>query len=87
MQDVTVRPVGTADYITNYTGKMMGRTMSSSNLILLTPLEDKSRGMLLAHEVLGQQLRIQGLDVIRLQINEIDLLREKESKIFISAEN
>jgi hypothetical protein len=87
MQDVTVRPVGTADYIRNNTGKMMGRTMSLSNLILLTPLEGKSRGMLLTHEVLGQHLRVQGLDVIRLQINEIDLLREKESEIFISAEN
>jgi hypothetical protein len=43
--------------------------------------------MLLTHEVLGQHLRVQGLDIIRLQIKEIDLLREKESEIFISAEN
>jgi hypothetical protein len=66
MQDITARPVGTADYIRNNTGKMMGRTMSLSNLILLTPLEGMSRGMLLTNEVLGQQLRVQGLDVIRL---------------------
>jgi hypothetical protein len=43
--------------------------------------------MLLIHEVLGQELRVQGLDVIRLQISEIDLLRKKESEIFVSAEN
>jgi hypothetical protein len=77
MHDVTARPVGTADYIRNNTGRMLGRTMSLNNLILLTPLEGKSRGMLLTHEVLGQELRVQGLDMIRLQISEIDLLRKK----------
>ena len=81
--DVNSRPVGIADYIRNNTGRMMSRTMSLSNIILPSPLEGKSRGMLLTHEVLGQELRVQGLDVIRLHINEIDLLREREREIFI----
>ena len=80
-------PVGTADYIKNNTGKMFGRTMSLSNLILNTPLEGKSRGKLLTYEFLGLELRVQGLDVIRLQINEIDLLREQEGEIFLASEN
>ena len=85
--DINLRPVGTADYIKNNTGKMMGRTMLLSNLILPAPLEGKSRGMLLTHEVLGQEQRVQGLDAIRLQINELDLLRERECEIFHAAEN
>jgi hypothetical protein len=76
-----------ADYIRNNKGKMLQRTTLLSDVILPTPLKDTSRKELLTHETLGPEHRQNGLNVLRLQVSEINLLREVESEIFSAGEH
>ena len=76
-----------ADYIRNNKGKMLQRTTLLSDVILQAPLKDKSRKELLTHEMLGPVHKQNGLNVLRLQVSEINLLREVESEIFSAGEH
>jgi hypothetical protein len=76
------RPIGTADFIWSNKGKMLSRTILVSNIILPTNLVGLSRDNLLTYDLLGLHQRVFGLDVMRLQLSEIELIRERESEIF-----
>ena len=62
---------------------MLQQTMLLSNLILPAHIEGKSRSTLLTIEALGQDQRVDGFEVMRLQIDEIESLRERENEIFL----
>ena len=81
--DASEKPAGTADSVKNNTGKLLQQTMLLSNLILPAHIEEKSRGKLLTIEALGQDQRVDGSDVMRLQNHTIESLRERESEIFL----
>ena len=80
-------PMENADYIRNNKGKMLQRTTLLSNVVLPTPLEDTSRKQLLTHEILAPEHRQNGLDVLRLKVSDLILLREVESDIFCAGEH
>lgn len=83
----TPKPAGSVEYIRNNSGKMLSRTILLSDLILPCDLQNISRNQLLTHEMLGQDRRVNGMNVFRLQSSEIELLRERESEIFCSLES
>ena len=78
------KPAGSVEYMKNNTGKMLQRTMLLSDLILPCDLHSINRKQLLTYEVLGLDRRINGMDVLRLQLSEIEVLREREGDIFCS---
>ena len=66
---------------------MLQRTILLSNVILPTPLKNVSRKELLTHEMLGQEHRQNKLNVMRLKVSELNLLREFKSEIFCAGEH
>lgn len=74
--------VGTADYVRNSAGKMLHRTMLLSNIILPPIVPGKTRNNLIAVAILGVDQRYNGMDIYRLQLSDIDIIRERESEIF-----
>jgi hypothetical protein len=64
-----------ADYIRNNEGKMLQRTTLLSNVILPTPLKDSIRKQSLANKILEPVHRQNELDVLRLKISELIVLR------------
>jgi hypothetical protein len=82
MNVLNPRPIGTADFIRSNEGKMLSRTILVSNIILPTNLVGLSRDNLLTYDLLGLDQRVFGLDVMRLQLTEIELIRERESELF-----
>ena len=80
------KPIGAADFIRNNEGIMLSRTILLSNISRPSNIDGLSRDKLLTYEMLGLDQRVCGLDVMRLQINEIGLIRERESEIFSIAD-
>lgn len=80
------RPVGSADYVRDITGKQTIRTILLSNIVLPTIRADMTRNSILACTLLDPSERRDGLDVYRLQINEIEMLSERENELFDSLE-
>lgn len=76
------RPIGTADFIRSNEGKLLSRTILVSNIILPSNLVGMSRDKLLSYNLLGLDQRVFGWDVMRLQLGEIESIRERESEIF-----
>ena len=80
------RQVGSIDYVKNNTGKMLHRTLLVSDLVFPADLGSASRDKLLTSEMLDGAQRFRGLDVYRLKMCDIELLRERETEIFCDRE-
>lgn len=80
------RPVGTADYVRDISGKQTIRTILLSNIVLPAIRADMNRNSIIACTLLGPSERRDGLDVHRLQKSEIEMLSERESELFNSLE-
>ena len=78
--------VGSIDYVKNNTGKMLHRTLLISDLVLPTDLRSASRDKLITSEMLDPERRVRGMNVYRLQMRDIDLMRERETEIFYNQE-
>jgi hypothetical protein len=78
--------VGSVDYVKNSTGKMLHRTLLISDLVLPADLRSASRDKLITSEMLAPEQRVRGMNVYRLQLCDIDLLRERETEIFCNRE-
>lgn len=77
------RPQGTVDYIRNHTGiKMLQRTILLSNIVLPLLRPEMGRTSMIQCKVLSPAERIEGLDVLRLQSNEVEMLCERETELF-----
>lgn len=74
--------VGTVDYVRNNTGKMLHRTMLLSNIILPAIVAGKTRNNLVAVSILGVDQRYNGMDIYRLQLHDIEIIREREGELF-----
>jgi hypothetical protein len=74
--------VGTVDYVRNNAGKMLHRTMLLSDIILPAIVEGKTRSNLVAVSILGIDQRYNGMDIYRLQLNDIEIIREREGELF-----
>jgi hypothetical protein len=61
---------------------MPSRMILSGYISLPSNIDGLSRDKLFTYEMLGLDQRVCGLDVMRLQMNEIELIRERESEIF-----
>lgn len=81
------RTVGTVDYVRNVTGKMLLRTIHISDLVLPSDIRELRRNQVIASELLGPEKRIDGLNVYRLLMSDIGLLREREGEIFCNMES
>ena len=69
-------------YACTRTARTGVRVTLLSNVILPTSLKDASRKQLLTHEMLAPEHQQNGLDVLRLKVSDLILLREVESDIF-----
>ena len=78
--------MGSVDFVKNNTGKMLHRTLLISDLVLPADLRSASRDKLISSELLGLEQRVHGMDVYRLQLCDIGLLRERETEIFCNKE-
>lgn len=78
--------VGSIDYVKNNTGKMLHRTLLISDLVLPADLRSASRDKLIMSEMLDPERRVRGMNVYRLQMRDIDLMRERETEIFCNQE-
>ena len=67
--------------------KVLQRTTLLSNMIHPTLLKYTFRKEFLEHKMLGPEHRQNGLDISRLKLSELNLLREVESKRFCAGEN
>jgi hypothetical protein len=77
------RPEGTVDYIRNHSGiKMLARTILLSNIVLPLLRPEMRRTSIIKCEVLSPAERVDGLDVHRLQSNEVEMLFERETELF-----
>ena len=70
----------TQDYIRNNT--LRSRPILLSDVILPTLHQGVSRSDFIKCDVLEPTARIRGLDVYRLQLQDIEFLREREIEIF-----
>ena len=73
---------GTVDFIRNK--KLSNKTILLSSVILPVLVEGQSRNRTVNCEVLDLSQRLNGLDVIRLHVNDLDILRERENELFPS---
>jgi hypothetical protein len=78
--------VGTVDYVRNNAGRMLHRTMLLSNIILPPIVAGKTRSNLVPVSILGIDQRYNGMDIYSLQLNDIEIIRERENEIFNSAD-
>ena len=72
----------TQDYIRSNDRLLRSRPILLSDVILPTLRHGVSRSDLIRCEVLDPTERIRGLDVYRLQLQDLELLRERENEIF-----
>ena len=79
--------MGTVDYVRNVTGKMLHRTIHISDLVLPSDIRELRRNQVIASELLGPEKRIDGLNVYRLLMSDIEFLREREGEIFCNIES
>ena len=56
-------------------------------MILPTSIKDASRKQLLTHEMLAPEHRQNEIDVLRLKVSDLIILREVESDIFCANEH
>ena len=75
-----VRTQGTQDYIRN--NALRSRPFLLSDVILPIIRSGSSRSDLIKCEVLEPTERIRGLDVYRIAVQDIELLREREDELF-----
>jgi hypothetical protein len=73
---------GTVDFIRNR--KLSNKTVLLSSVILPILVEGQSRNRTVNCLVLDPSKRLDGRDVIRLQVNDIEILRERENELFPS---
>jgi hypothetical protein len=78
--------VGTVDYVRNNTGKMLHRTMLLSNIILPAIAARKTRNNLVPVSILGIDQRYSGMDIYRLQLNDLEIIRERVGELFNTAD-
>jgi hypothetical protein len=71
---------GTVDFIRNR--KLSNKTVLLSSVILPILVEGQSRNRTVNCLVLDPSKRLDGRDVIRLQVNDIEILRERENELF-----
>ena len=76
------RPQGTVDYVRNNSGKLLQRTILLSNIVLPILRPDMRRTSIIQCQILSPEERQEGLDVHRLQSNEVEMLCERESELF-----
>lgn len=76
------RPPGTADYIRDNSGRLLQRTILLCNIILPNLSASMNRASMMKCTVLSQEERWEGLDVHRLQVNEVDNLHERDIEFF-----
>ena len=79
---VNIEADGTVDFIRNR--RLFNKTILLSSVILPVLVEGQSRNRIVNCQVLGPSQRLNGLDVIRLHVNDIEILRERESELFPS---
>lgn len=79
---MNVEANGRVDFIRNR--KMSNKTILLSSVILPVLVEGQSRSQIINCQVLDLSERLNGLDVIRLHVNDIDILRERENELFPS---
>ena len=78
--------VGSIDYVKNNTGKMLHRTLLINDLVLPADLRSVSRDKVIMSVMLDPESRVRGMDVYRLQMSDIELMRERETEIFCNWE-
>jgi hypothetical protein len=78
--------VGTVDYVRNNAGRMLHRTMLLSNIVLPPIVAGKTRNDLVPVSILGIDQRYNGMDIYRLQLNDMEIIRERENEIFNSTD-
>ena len=78
--------VGSIDYVKNNTGRMLHRTLLINDLVLPADLRSVSRDKVIMSVMLDPESRVRGMDVYRLQISDIELMRERETEIFCNRE-
>ena len=77
-------PAGTADYIGS--GELLQRTVLLSNIVLPVISSYMDRESIVPCEVLSHSERVEGLDVFRLLINDIEKLF-KEKRYYLILQN
>lgn len=80
------RPTGTVDFVRSSVDKLLHRTVLMSNIILPKFVEGRTRSNLIPVSLRVGDLRINGMNVYRLQSVDLDVLRERESELFPIAE-
>ena len=80
------RPTGTVDFVRSSVDKLLHRTVLMSNIILPEFVEGRTRSNLIPAALREGDLRINGMNVYRLQSVDLDVLRERESELFSIAE-
>jgi hypothetical protein len=76
------RPQGTVDYVRNNAGKLLQRTILLSNIVLPLLRPEMRRSSTILCEVLPPEMRVEGLDVHRLQWSEVEMLCERVTELF-----
>lgn len=79
------RPTGTVDFVSSV-DKLLHRTVLMSNIILPEFVEGRTRSNLIPAALREGDLKINGMNVYRLQSVDLDVLRERESELFSIAE-
>ena len=82
-----IRPVGTADYIRNNSGKLLQRTVLLSNIILPVISSSTNRESIVPSVMLSHSERVEGLDVFRILTSTIESLVERENELFDISES
>ena len=80
------RPTGTVDFVRSSVDKLLHRTVLMSNIILPEFVEGRTRSNLIPVALREGDLRINGMNVYRLQSVDLDVFRERESELFSIAE-
>ena len=75
-------PAGYVDYVRNNSGKQLQRTILLSNVVLPVLDENSSRSTVISCLLLPPSERVNGLDVHRLKLSDIEVLVERENEIF-----
>ena len=82
-----IRPVGTADYIRNNSGKLLQRTVLLSNIILPVISSSTNRESIVPSVMLSHSERVEGLDVFRILTSTIENLVERGNELFDISES
>lgn len=80
------RPTGTVDFVRSSVDKLLHRTVLMSNIILPEIVDGRTRSNLIPVTLRDGDLRINGMNVYRLQFVDLEVLRERESELFAVAE-